>query len=239
MAVNQQRVPDYDEVWRDAYGDMQDHGPVHRHMRRILRGLLRPLEYRSVLEVGCGAGQNLPLLADGRPLDRLTGADISGEALRRAALRAPEAELHPLDIEAGALPGRWDLVFSSLVLEHLHDDRAAVRNLRAMCRRHLLVTTIAGDFERYRAWDEQMGHVRNYRRGELEEKLAGAGFRVKEAVYWGWPLYTPLVRTLQNRASSEPSYGRSMRAVAAILHKLYYLNSSRRGDLLVVLAEPL
>jgi SAM-dependent methyltransferase len=207
-------------------------------MRRILRRMLAPLEYRSVLEAGCGAGHNLPLLTEGRSLDRLTGVDTSAEALRRAAARAPGLELQQLDIEQGALPGSWDLVFSSLVLEHLRDDRAALRNLRSMCREHLLVTTIAGDFERYRAWDEQMGHVRNYRRGELEEKLAEAGFRVREAVYWGWPLYTPLARTLQNRMSSEPSYGRSTRALAWTLHKLYYLNSSRRGDLLIVLAEP-
>ena len=30
----------YDDVWRDVYGDMQDVGPVHRHMRRILAGVL-------------------------------------------------------------------------------------------------------------------------------------------------------------------------------------------------------
>ena len=238
MAVDRKPAPDYDEVWRGAYGDMQDHGPVHRHMRRIARRLLEPLDYRSVLEVGCGAGNNLAVVAAGRSLDRLTGVDISAEALRRAAGRAPGAELRRLDIERDALPGGWDLVFSSLVLEHLHDDRAALRNLRAMCGRYLLVTTIAGDFERYRAWDEQMGHVRNYRRGELERKLAEAGFRVREVVYWGWPLYSPLVRTLQNRMSSEPSYGRATRALAWAIHKLYYLNSARRGDLLVVLAEP-
>jgi SAM-dependent methyltransferase len=238
VAVQPQRAPDYDAVWRDAYGDMQDHGPVHRHMRRIVRRLLEPLEYRSVLEAGCGAGHNLPLLAAGRALDRLTGVDISDEALGRAARHVPGAELRRLDIERETLPGTWDLVFSSLVLEHLPDDRAALRNLRAMCGRHLLLTTIAGDFERYRAWDEQMGHVRNYRRGELEEKLGDAGFRVREAVYWGWPLYTPLTRTLQNGMSAEPSYSRATRVLAWAVHKLYYLNSARRGDLLVVLAEP-
>jgi SAM-dependent methyltransferase len=237
VAVEPQRAPDYDEIWRDAYGDMQAHGPVHRHMRRIVRRLLEPLRYRTALEAGCGAGHNLPLLAAGRELDRLTGVDISAEALRRAAGRVPGAELHRLDVEREALPGTWELVFSSLVLEHLPDDRAALRNLHAMCGGHLLVTTVAGDFERYRAWDEQMGHVRNYRRGELEEKLAGAGFRVTEAVYWGWPLYTPLTRALQNRMSAEPSYSRATRALAWAVHKLYYLNSARRGDLLVVLAE--
>jgi SAM-dependent methyltransferase len=230
-------VPNYDDVWNEAYGEMQDRGPVHLHMRRLLRRMLGSIDYRSVVDVGCGAGHNLPLLCSGRQLQRVTGVDVSEEALRRARTRS-DADFQLLDIEAAALPGAWDLVFSSLVLEHLPDDAAALRNMRAMCGRHLVLTTIAGDFERYRAWDEQMGHVRNYQRGELERKLADAGFAVREAIYWGRPFYTPIARTLQNRMTSEPEFTPATRALAWAMHKLYYLNSSRRGDVLIVHAEP-
>jgi SAM-dependent methyltransferase len=230
-------VPDYDDVWNQAYGEMQDRGPVHLHMRRLLERMLRPLDYRSVLDVGCGAGHNLPVICAGRSLDRVTGVDISEEALARARARSG-ADFRRLDIETAALDGIWDLVFSSLVLEHLPADEAALRSMRAMCGRHLVVTTIAGDFERYRAWDEQMGHVRNYARGELERKLAAAGFELVEAVYWGWPFYTPLARTLQNRMTSEPEFTPATRALAWAMHKLYYLNSSRRGDVLIAHARP-
>jgi SAM-dependent methyltransferase len=230
-------VPNYDDVWNQAYGEMQDRGPVHLHMRRLLQRVLRPLEYRSVVDVGCGAGHNLPLLCAGRSLERVTGVDVSEEALSRARARS-DADFRLLDIEQGKLDGTWDLVFSSLVLEHLPDDRAALRNMRAMCGRHLVVTTIAGDFERYRAWDEQMGHVRNYARGELERKLRDAGFAVREAIYWGRPFYTPVARTLQNRMTSEPEFTPAARALAWLMHKLYYLNSSRRGDVLIARAEP-
>jgi SAM-dependent methyltransferase len=229
-------VPNYDDVWNAAYGEMQDRGPVHLHMRRMLGRLLGRLDYESVLDVGCGAGHNLPVVCAGRSLRRVTGVDISEEALGRARDRSP-AEFQRLDIEAGALPGTWDLVFSSLVLEHVPDDRAALRHMRAMCGRHLVVTTIAGDFERYRPWEEQMGHVRNYARGELEEKLGEAGFRVRETIYWGRPFYTPLARTLQNRMTSEPEFTPATRAIAWTMHKLYYLNSARRGDLLIARAD--
>src|SRR3954453_13926551 len=114
-------VPDYDQVWRDVYGDMQGQGPVHRHMRRLLRGLLRGLDYRSVVDVGCGAGENFPLLLEGRGLERVAGVDISAEALERARQRVP-AQYHRLDIESSHLDERFDLVFSSLVVEHLPDD---------------------------------------------------------------------------------------------------------------------
>lgn len=224
----------YDELWETAYGDMQEIGPAHRHMRRIVGGLMSGLTYKSVLDVGCGAGHNLPLLGRGRALDRVTGLDVSEQALGRARERVPGAEFIQLDVERAALLGTWDLVFSSLLLEHLHDDEAALRNMRAMAGRDLVLTTIAGDFERYRAWDEQVGHVRNYARGELERKLETAGFEPRRAIYWGYPFYTPLVRSLQNRSRATAEYTRGARLAAALMHPVFFLNSSRRGDLLVV-----
>jgi SAM-dependent methyltransferase len=228
-------TPSYDDLWKGVYGDMQDHGPTHRHMRRLLGRLLDGLEYRSALEIGCGAGHNFELLGAAR----VTGVDVSEEALLRARERVPEAKLKRLDIQDGRLEGSWDLVFSSLVLEHLPDDVAALENMRAMTGRWLVVTTIAGDFERYRPWEEQMGHVRNYRRGELEGKLEAAGFVPERVIYWGFPFYSPLARRLQNRMRSTAGYGLSTRIVARLMHALYYFNSSRRGDLLIALARPL
>src|SRR3954449_3310975 len=122
----------YDDVWREAYGDMQDMGPVHRHMRRLLRRLLAPLSCETVVDVGCGAGHNLPVLAEGRRLSEVVGVDVSTEALRRARERSDAARFVQADIEEGPAPGRFDLVFSSLVLEHLHDDEAALRHMRTM-----------------------------------------------------------------------------------------------------------
>ena len=57
---------DYDAIWRDVYGDMQDVGPTHRHLRRLLAAMLRPLAYRTAIDVGCGAGHNFSLLVEGR-----------------------------------------------------------------------------------------------------------------------------------------------------------------------------
>jgi hypothetical protein len=166
----------------------------------------------------------------------VTGVDVSEEALRRARERV-DGDFHLLDIQAGRLGGSWELVFSSLVLEHLPDDTRALENMRAMARRWLVLTTIAGDFERYRPWEEQMGHVRNYGRGELESKVEAAGFSVERAVYWGFPFYSPLARRLQNGMRSQPSYGLGSRIAAEVLHAAYFLNSRRRGDLLMLVAR--
>jgi SAM-dependent methyltransferase len=226
----------YDEVWRDVYGDMQELGPVHRHLRRLLGAVLADLRYADALEVGCGAGHNLALLAGDRPASAIAGADVSPEALRRARGRH-DGELLELDVERAALPRTWDLVFSSLVLEHLADDESALNHMRAMTRRHVVVATIAGDRERYLPYEDQVGHVRNYRRGELEAKLERAGLAVRRAIYWGFPFYSPLTRRAQRRWRPEPSFGPGARIAAHALHALYRLNSSRRGDLLIVHAQ--
>lgn len=63
---SQERVSEYDQLWTNLYGDMQNFGPVHRHMRRILRSMMRTIEYNSFLDVGCGLGHNLELLCEGR-----------------------------------------------------------------------------------------------------------------------------------------------------------------------------
>lgn len=229
-------VPDYDQVWDEVYGDLQDVGPVHRHMKRIMRRLLRPLEYSSVLEVGVGFGHNLPLLTDGRRLQRVAGIDFSERALEHVRSEWGD-DFHNIDIERERLDARFELVCVPLVMEHVIDDEAVLRNLRAMTGRYLLIVTIAGDFERYRAWEDQMGHVRNYRRGELERKLRSTGFEVQHAIYWGFPFYSPIARRLQNGMQSTHELSRSSKLIAKLLYPVYFINSSRRGDLLIVLAR--
>ncbi len=168
-------IPDYDQLWDEVYGDIQDVGPVHRHMKRIVRRLLAPLTYDSVLDVGVGFGHNLPILTEGRSVSRIAGIDFSERALSHVRTRW-DGDFRNLNIETERLDETFDLVCISLVMEHVIDDEAVLRNLRAMTGRYLLVVTIAGEFERYRPWEDQMGHVRNYAVGELERKMSQAGF---------------------------------------------------------------
>jgi SAM-dependent methyltransferase len=228
---------DYDRMWDEVYGDLQDLGPTHRHLDRIVRRILAPLEYRSVLDVGVGFGHNLAALTEGREQTRVAGVDISQRAIEHVRARW-RGEFHRLDITEESLPERFDLVFSALVLEHLIDDEAALANMRKMTARHVLVATIGGDYERDRPWEEQVGHVRNYGPGELEAKLSAAGFTPVVSVAWGFPLYSPVARRLQNRMRLTHELSRFSRLSARIMYRLFFLNSSRRGDLLLALARP-
>jgi SAM-dependent methyltransferase len=230
-------TPDYDRIWEEVYGDLQDVGPTHRHMIRVMGRLLASLRYTSVLDVGVGFGHNLPVLSHGQRIERLAGVDVSERALDHVRQRWT-GDFRRLDITAGHLDERYELVCCALVLEHLVDDLAALRNLRAMTSAHLLLTTIGGPYERYRPWEEQVGHVRNYGAGELESKLGAAGFTPVQVVRWGFPFFSPVARTLQNRMTLTHELSPSSRAIARILYGVFFLNSSRRGDLIVALARP-
>lgn len=230
-------MADYDRLWEEVYGDLQDLGPTHRHMIRLMRRLLAGLEYRSVLDVGVGFGHNLPVLTVGRQLERLAGADISQRAVDHVAARWP-GDFHRLDITEGHLGETFDLVCCALVLEHVEDDAAALRHLRAMTAGHLLLATIGGEYRRYLPWERQVGHRRNYGAGELEGKLAAAGLQPLQLVRWGFPLYSPLARRLQNRMRLTRELSAGSRLIARVLYPLFFLNSDRRGDLLLVLARP-
>ncbi|HUG46161.1 MAG TPA: bifunctional 2-polyprenyl-6-hydroxyphenol methylase/3-demethylubiquinol 3-O-methyltransferase UbiG [Sphingomicrobium sp.] len=101
---------------------------VDRHWQSDERGL-RPLEGRSALDVGCGAG----LLAE--PLARLgarvTAIDAAPELIAAARLHA---DRQGLDIDyrpsAGeALDGRFDLVTAMEVIEHVADPQSFVGSL--------------------------------------------------------------------------------------------------------------
>ena len=227
----------YDALWREVYGDIQLYGPGHRHLCRLAAQWLNTLSYRSVVDVGCGMGHHYRLLTKQRPDIAYLGVDIAESALDRARSQTP-GSYRRHDIERAPLEGQWDLVFCSLVLEHLHDDAAALRHLRAMTRQHVFLTSIAGDFERYRPWEESQGHLRNYAVGELEDKVNAAGFHVTKTMYWGYPFYSPLVRLAQNVSRvGTGAYTWRTRLIAHTLNALYYLNSSRRGDVIYVLAS--
>ena len=84
-----------------------------------------------------------------------------------------------------------------------------------------------------------MGHVRNYLPGELEAKLSKTGFTIRECIKWGFPFYSPLTRLVQNinPKAGVGGYGTILKITTAVLYWLYFFNSSKRGDILIILAE--
>lgn len=219
--------------WTDFFA----YNPASRHRRRILCRLLAPLKFRTLLDVGCGDGQLLKFLK-ARFGCEAHGMEPEDEpaALRDGGLDG----FYRMDIAREAPPGTFDVVVCSEVLEHIPEDREALKNLRKVCGRYLLVTVPAGPI---RATDKFMGHVRHYSREDLEEKVRSAGFAVRRCFAWGFPWHS-LYKALQDRVPDQMirgfgnrPYGLFQKAVSHLLYAAFFLNSGRRGCQLFLLAE--
>ena len=186
-----------------------------RGRRRILGAALDRLGVRagSILEVGCGAGANLELLAARHPDAALVGVDVERDPLRFAR----EAGGPPVcQADALRLPfadASFDLVAALDALEHLEDDAAALRELHRVCRPGgTLVATVPAFPALWGSVDELGRHHRRYRRGELEKRLRAAGFELALDRYFNFWLFPGVaaVRLLglrpPSRAGREPGH---------------------------------
>ena len=234
-----QKMPtaDYNEGWEFKWDDMKKYGPFSRHLRRIMKNMIRPLKFESVLDVGCGQGSLLQELQSEFPNIKPYGIDVSSAAIELARKRVPSGRFYVFDITDSSLDERCDLVVCSEVLEHIPDDLLALHNLQKMTRQYLLVSTPQG---RMREFEKQIGHVRNYAPGELVNKIESSGFTVLSALEWGFPFYSPLYRNFLDFTGSKGTsgeFGPMRKLIARLIYSLFLLNSSSRGDEIFVLAK--
>jgi hypothetical protein len=78
-----------------------------------------------------------------------------------------------------------DTVVCMNVLEHIQDDQAVLTHLyQVLPDRTRLVFLVPFDPKLISEFDRQIGHVRRYQAGELEDKMARAGFSVERQFYF-------------------------------------------------------
>jgi SAM-dependent methyltransferase len=132
------------------------------------------------LEVGCGNGAVLRAVAQSRHWERLVGSELhpSGLAVARKRL-PPEVEFVQMDARHIPAMDVFDLTGAFDVIEHIADDEAVLRGMRAATQTG--GGTIIAVPQHPCLWsraDDIAHHQRRYRRGELEAKLHRNGFEV-------------------------------------------------------------
>ncbi len=145
-----------------------------------------------LLDAGCGEGRHcFGALERGA---RVVGLDLDREALRRAAgaLRYRASERRSLggmlQGDAFRLPfadATFDRVICAEVMEHVHDYRAAVRELARVTRPGgrvaITIPTATSELLYLRLGDDYFespgGHIRIFRPRELARALGAAGLR--------------------------------------------------------------
>jgi SAM-dependent methyltransferase len=217
---------DYDRGWTE-WGDMIRYSPAPFHRRRMILELAGEVRFDSVIDIGCGNGEVLQAFGRRFPRARLVGADLSAKVIEDNRARFPSITFAQLDLGAGALDQSADLVVCTEVVEHVEDWEAALRNLRAMCRGHLVLTVPSG---KVFPIDRAVGHVRHFRAEELLAGLSRAGFACDRVWQWGFPFHT-VYKSLINIAPDRTmhsfagqSYGLAQKLVSTVVGGAFYLN---------------
>ena len=139
------------------------------------------------LDVGCGTGGMLTLLADRAETVGLEPDAFAFDCAARHAEAAVVRGAVPDDVPRDA---SFDLVTAFDVLEHLVDDAAAVDAMVAAARPggHIVVTVPAMQW----LWSDHdvvNHHHRRYNRAELVDVLEASGLRVEHASYFNTVLF--------------------------------------------------
>ncbi|WP_010161488.1 class I SAM-dependent methyltransferase [Sphingomonas sp. PAMC 26617] len=180
---------------RIVYDRMAAHDSTHwwyRARRDILADYLTregglPKDAR-ILEIGCGTGHNLPMLAAFGSVEAIeidpAAREIASERLGRPISAAPLPTLP--GIERGA----YDLIAVLDVVEHIEDDVAALRAMAACLKPggKILVTVPAHRWM-WSAHDVVNHHHRRYSKGTLAKAISDAGLRSNGLRYFNSLLF--------------------------------------------------
>jgi SAM-dependent methyltransferase len=149
--------------------------------------------HAAIVDLGCSTGYLLEDLRAAHPDAQLTGIDLVAAGLRKAHLGVPDARLLQADVCALPLQDRsMDAAVSVNLLEHVPDDRLALRELHRVLRPGARgVIVVPAGPATYDYYDRFLGHERRYARGELAAKARDARLEVLEDIHLGSVLYPP------------------------------------------------
>jgi len=182
---------------RIVYDRMAAHDSTHwwyRARRDILSDYLTrygglPRDAR-ILEIGCGTGHNLPMLARFGSVEAIE-IDPAARAIATERLGRPVGDA-PLPALPGIERGAYDLVAVLDVVEHIEDDVAALAAMRSLLKPggKVLIAVPAHQWM-WSAHDVVNHHHRRYSKKTLAAAIEAAGMRA-EKLRWFNSLLFPL-----------------------------------------------
>jgi SAM-dependent methyltransferase len=182
--------------------ELQTHRVEDRHWwyrgrRRVLERTIDRLGLpprARILDAGCGSGRNMVELARH---GEVTGVELSRTSAEIARGRHLGEVVEGSVLEMPFAPDSFDLAVCLDVIEHLEDDRAALRELRRVLRPGgaLLVTVPAYQWL-WSGHDEINHHHRRYNRATLQRAAREAGWECSRATHFN-SLLLPVAITLR------------------------------------------
>lgn len=228
----------YNDGWRE-WVDQREIGPASRWLRELIHDHIVPLEkeqIKSVLDVGCGQGCTTYNLAKWLPQSSVLGIDFSSTGIDVAnELYQSENLAFEVDITSSRLGEKFDLITCFEVLEHVEDWQDLLGRMTAAANKFVMLSFPVG---RMRPFEKNVGHLRNFQAGEVEEFMANHQFMPEQLFYAGFPFYSPFYRELCNLTNSgnnsftRGKYGIAQKLVSHLAYSFFRFASTkhRHGD---------
>ena len=163
-----------------------------------------------IVDIGCGTGGNLPMLARH---GYVTGIEASTTASAKARDATGLAVLTAESHATGLPDGAFQLVTMFDVLEHLDAEQPTLDEVRRLLAPggHFLFT-VPAFMSLWSGHDEALHHHRRYRRRPLREVVEAAGLKVDWLSYYNATLFPPvatirITRRLLGGGSKEADVG--------------------------------
>jgi len=136
---------------------------------------------QKIIEIGCGTGIQLPLLAQFGAVEGLDIVPESVELVKKSGFpaRVFNIETDPLEKDSVEVIACFD------VLEHIEDDAGALKKIAETIKPNgiLLFSVPAGPWL-FGPHDRAASHYRRYGRKEIVDKIKTAGLTLKTIKYW-------------------------------------------------------
>ena len=189
----------------DKMAELDDRHWWYRARREVIAALIRrrarPPKDAQLLEIGCGTGHNLAMLAEfghveGLELDADARA-VAEKRLGRPVMGAPLPELR------GVPEQHYDLIGAFDVIEHIDDDHAALASIARRLRPGgRLVVTVPAHQWLWSAHDEVNHHKRRYSKRALKRLFDESPLKLESIGYFNSLLFPlAIAKRLASRVS--------------------------------------
>lgn len=239
---------EFDAQWAAYWLPVQAVGPLtYTRYRLLLAELPHALPTAArVLDVGCGPGVLLGLIAGRHPDIEVFGVEFSATALQHAPVN-----LRPrivcgdiLNVAQQFTAQSFDLIVCSEVLEHVPDPGAVVNVLGRLAKPGaILLFSVPAGMRHWSTQDEAAGHLRRFEVDEFRTLLANAGLHIDKLYTWGGPvswIYNRAINHLGPARAARSGESRSGRLVARWLTRALRIDDlwrTRRGFQLIARAR--
>lgn len=163
---------------------------LKEHADREVCRILNKISSGKALDVGCGTGEISLYLA--KRGFKVTAIDHDPQAISivKKKLRGYLSTVSVDSFSGFSSTFKFDLIILREVLEHIKDDRLALKKIHLLLKKDgAVLITVPGQKYLYGPHDKMSGHFRRYQKNELLNKVRQANLKIDFFQSLGFPFF--------------------------------------------------